>query len=136
MDWNNVLSEVLKAALIAAIPAALALFTAAMSRLQAWLEAQTKNEWLKIIEREAFQIVAGVQQAVVDPLKEAAKDGKIDATELANIKATAQKALESRLKGIPAHLFPDLGDRLGHAIEAAIPQAKAIANPPSSPVSK
>lgn len=136
MDYHQILSDVLKAALIAAVPAIMAAITAALGWLRSWLEANTKNQWLLIIEREAFEVVAAIQQKTAQPIKDAASDGKLSDEEKKRIQDIAIAELQARLKDIPKHLFPDLVGRIGHAIEAAVPAAKALQNPQSAQPSK
>ena len=66
---NEVLKDVLMAALIAAIPAGVALITSLFGYLNAWIEAKTKNQWLLIIEREAFDVVSYIGQTMIDPIE-------------------------------------------------------------------
>lgn len=130
-------SEILQAVLTAAIPVIITLAGYLLKLIREWALAHIRGQWLQIIATEAFDVVAYVQQEIAIPAKEAAADGKLDETEKARIKAVALSALEKRLRDIPAHLFPDLAVRLGQAIEAAVPMAKAAAvNPQSGPVSK
>lgn len=136
MDWSQILSDVLKAVLVAALPAIMAMVGSLFGYIRAWVEANTKNQWLVIIEREAFEVVAAIGQKTVEPLKAAAADGKLTEAEVKTIKDVAVAELQARLKDIPKHLFPDLIGRIGHAVEAAVPQAKALANPTKSPESK
>lgn len=135
MGWSQVLNEALKALLVVSIPALAAVVASLWGYLKSWIEAQTRNQWLIVIEREAFQVVAAVGQSVVTALKEKAADGSLTAEECQYVKNIALDTLKARLSAIPKALFPDLEKRLSDAVEAAVPQAKA-ANPTQSPVSK
>jgi hypothetical protein len=136
VDYHQLLSDVLKAALIASVPVIMALVTAALGWLKAWIDANVKNVYLQVISNEALEVVSAIMQKTSQPIKDAAVDGKLSDEEKAKIKQIAIDELMARLKGIPAHIFPDLMGRVGHAIEAAIPVAKALQNPQSAPVSK
>lgn len=135
MNWNEILNETLKALAVASIPAIAALVASLWGYVKAWIEAQTRNQWLLVIEREAFQVVAAVGQSVVAALKEKAADGSLSAEECQYVKNIALDTLKARLSAIPKNLFPDIEKRLADAVEAAVPAAKA-ANPTASPVSK
>jgi len=135
MEWNTVLTETLKALLIASIPALAAVVASLWGYLKAWIEAQTRNQWLLVIEREAFQVVAAVGQSMVSALKEKTADGSLSPEDCQHVKTVALDTLKARLSAIPRAMFPDLEKRLADAVEAAVPAAKA-ANPTSSPVSK
>jgi hypothetical protein len=135
MDWQMIMTETLKGLLIASIPALAAVIASLWGYLKAWIEAQTRNQWLIVIEREAFQVVAAVGQTIVVSLKEKAADGSLTAEECQYVKNKALETLKTRLSAIPRGLFPDIEKRMADAVEAAVPQAKA-ANPTQSPVQK
>ncbi len=135
MDWSQLLSDVLKAALVAAVPAIMAMVGSLFGYLKAYIEANTKNAYLQVIEREAFEVVSALGQATVGPMKAAAADGKLTPEEIKQVKDVAIAELRARLKNIPSHLFPDLLGRIGHAVESAVAQTKPV-NPPSAPASK
>lgn len=120
----SVLSEILKAAAIAALPAFFGLVAALFSALRAWIEANTRSTWLQVINREALEVVAAVAQTVAGPTKEAAADGKLSGEDAQRIKQIALDTLRTRLALIPAHLFPDLEKRLSDAVEASVKQSK------------
>jgi hypothetical protein len=130
---SEVTSEILKAVVIALVPAAFGLVAWIASHLKAWIEANVKNALLKRIANEALEVVGAVSQSISEPAKEAAKDGKLTDDEKARIKALAVDALMKRLKDIPAHILPDLAARASDAIEAAV---KATKNPPQAQPSK
>lgn len=124
MDYNVLLTEVIKALVIALVPVLTVLVGRLYCWLVAWIEAHTTNQHLLRIEREAFAVVAAVGQSIADPLKEALKDGKLDDTERQRLKMIATDALKARLAGLPAQLLTP--QRISDAIEAAIPAAKAV----------
>jgi hypothetical protein len=128
MDYNVLLTECIKALIIAAVPLVLALIARGYQWATAWIEAHTTNQYLLRIEHEAFQVVAAVGQSIAEPVKEALKDGKLDDIERQRIKTIALDALRARLAGLPAQLLSD--QRLSDAIEAAVPRAKAVASVP------
>jgi hypothetical protein len=133
---SEVTSEALKCILIAAMPYIVSLIGRLFSYVREYIEASTRNQWLLAIEKEAFEVVAAIGQKTAGPLKEAAADGKLTDEEKNRLKQIAMDELQARLKGIPMRLFPDLVGKLGHAIEAAVPQAKVLQNPPQAQPSK
>lgn len=125
MDTSFVLSEILKGALIASIPAFFGVISALFTLFRAWVEAHTKSVYLQVIAREALDVTSAVAQTVAGPLKEAAEDGKLSDSDKQRIKQIALDALRNRLLGIlPKDMFPDLDKRLSDAIEASVKQTK------------
>ena len=131
-ETSAVLTDLLKIAVTVSAPILIALVKKLATKLEAWIEAQTTNETLKRIEHEAFDTVSAVGQAVADPIKEAAADGKLTDEEKQKIKGIALDKLKSRLGSIPSALLPDLEKRLADAVESAVMRlgiAKSAATP-------
>ena len=134
MDTNSILNEILKALIIAGVPILLTGLGYLGSYLRAWIEAKTKNQWLIVLEREAFTVVSALNQKLAAPIKEAAKDGRLTAEEANDIKQRAKAILWESFKDIPKHLFPDLGQRVETLIESQVSQIKVAAqNPTETP---
>ena len=114
------MDEIKNAVIAGAVPVVVMLIGWAFSWFRAYLQSKIKNETLRRISAEAFEVVAAVGQAIGDDLKEAGKDGKLSEDEKAMLKTKAMNALMARLKDIPAHVIPDLGERVSEAIEAAV----------------
>lgn len=87
------MKEILPQLVQALIPLAIAIGTWALYAASNWLQAHAKNEYQRgVIARlteAVYTIVQETQQTTVGALKAAAKDGKIDAAEAADIKSGA-----------------------------------------------
>jgi len=124
MDWHTLLNDIIKAVVIAAIPALTGLVALAFSWLREYAKTHIQNAILQRITNEAFEVVLAVGQAIGDDFKKAAADGKLSEDEKATLKTRAINALKLRLIDIPKHLLPNLETRLSEAIEAAVAKKK------------
>lgn len=82
-------------------PILMAALTYAAARLSLYIQAKTKNEWLKgalvRLDDAVVTVVREIQQTVVDAIKAANADGKITPAEITEIKEAALKAVKTHL---------------------------------------
>ena len=113
IDWNELiiaLASLLFSAVI--IPLVKAAFT--------WLKGRTRCEMMSFVlyeaEKVADNVVASLQQTVVQGLKEKSADGKLTADDAREI---ADLALERFLSGLSAQTLALLEENAGDIIEYA-----------------
>jgi hypothetical protein len=127
-------TELLTSAVDVLTPVVLALLSWLSVAAARWIQNKVKNDYaqgvLLRLNDAVFTAVRALQQTTVQAIKDANKDGKIDAKEAAAIKEKAlgqvksymgQKGID-QLKGVLA--FDDLEDFLSARIEAELHKMK------------
>jgi hypothetical protein len=109
---NELLSEVVKALIAAAIPLLLTGLAWAFKLFREWLIAHTENLYLRRVEIVFADSVAYVGQVVADDLKAKSADGKLTDEEKQSTKQLAIDTAMAQLRDIPAKLIGDPGKRV------------------------
>jgi paraquat-inducible protein B len=138
MDWHTILNESLKALVIAAIPWLMAKMTPLISAAFDYIEAKTGAEWARRLENEAEQIVLALWEGLSKGIKQDLADGKLTKEEaagrLAEVGAEARKRLSAWLSGMPARFQPQVEQKVGAALEAALARLKIVKSIPPATV--
>lgn len=130
MDWKNAALEVF-------VPILCALFTALSSYGIAWLRKKAQEADLGVWDKSADLIIDELDTAItkfqplVDEMKQKAKDGKLDAEQVAMLKAKAIEYVKTQLapmgidvaKAVSAEL---MSDWVTHLVETRKNAALAV----------
>lgn len=138
MDWHILLNDVLKALTIAAIPWLLAQAKPLIAAAFDYIEAHTQAAWAKQLENEAETIVLTLWEAFSKGIKADLADGKITKEEamgrLTEVGQMARRELGAWLSKMPDRFRPQVEQRVGAALEAALARLKIVKGiPPQSP---
>lgn len=103
--------------------------------LMAWIRAEVKRKWVLAASEAAFEIVLAGFGETGKAVKEAAKDGRIDAAErkniLAKLKSDSVKSLKEFVGNAPKIVKPWLESMIPGFIEAAVERVNG--NPTTAP---
>lgn len=138
MDWHILLNDALKALAIAAVPWLLAQVKPLITAAFDYIEAHTSAAWTRQLEAEAETIVLTLWETFSKGIKTDLADGKITAEEakarLTEVGQLARKELGAWLSKMPERFRPQVEQRVGVALEAALARLKIVKGiPPQSP---
>lgn len=130
MEWKKEIAEWALVILQAMVPAILALITAVIPKLFAWLNQKVTAAWLDKLIILAGEIVQAKWETVAKGLKQDYADGNISEAELkarlAQLKQEAIDGLAEFIKRAPAVVQPILAPMISDIIESAIGKRKVM----------
>lgn len=137
MDWTSIANQALGAVLVACVPWALSKVGPLISAAFDYIESKTSAQWARNLEGEAEQIVLALWESTAKQAKQALADGKITKDEaaaiLTGLGVEGRRRLGEWLKGMPARFQPQVEQKVGAALEAALAKLKVIKGmPPAS----
>ena len=128
MEWSEIISNTLQAAVAVVLPVLITWIGKLVPMVFEWLQSKTNNEHLKQFAMVVEQITLAVNQTVIDGTKKAAADGKITEDEYKQILSDARKKAEDEarehLRKLPSAIQELIGDKVGDWVEAAIAKIK------------